>query len=310
MKTSVLTILSCMYFAFSAVSQDVKNIMNDYPIIPKPVELQIKSGRFQISDNTKITGEESLKNEGNFLAKLLSGTTGKQVVFDANTKEAAIHLKLDDVIEQEEGYQLQVDKDNINIIGKTAKGVFYGIQTLRQLVSDGGSVPAVLVNDYPRFGYRGMLLDVGRHFLPASFIKEFIDLMAMHKMNTFHWHLTEDQGWRIEIKKYPKLTEVGAYRNGTIVGHLPGEKNDETRYGGFYTQEEIKDIVAYAAKKHITVIPEIELPGHAGAAIAAYPHLSCFPEEPTIVPNDMMSKKSREQQKANHPKMVQETWGV
>lgn len=309
MKTIFSTLFSLL-LSFSALGQTGENTMADYPVIPKPVELQIKSGRFLIDGNTKITGTETLKNEGEFLAKLLTGTTGKTVSFDTNNGDAAIELELDDSVEREEGYLLQVDKDHITITGKTPKGVFYGIQTLRQLVSENATVPAVLINDYPRFGYRGMHLDVARHFFPVSFIKEFIDLIAMHKMNTFHWHLTEDQGWRIEIKKYPKLTQIGAYRNGTIVGRYPGEKNDETRYGGFYTQEEVKDIVAYAAGKHITVIPEIELPGHAGAAIAAYPNLSCFPEEPTVVANDMMSQKSRELQKAGTAKIVQETWGV
>ncbi|GFR74545.1 beta-hexosaminidase [Elysia marginata] len=129
-------------------------------------------------------------------------------------------------------------------------------------------------------------------------------------MNRFHWHLTEDQGWRIEIKKYPRLTEVGAFRNGTIVGHYPGETNDETPYKGFYTQEEIKDIVDYAVKRHITIIPEIELPGHSSAAIAAYPELSCFPYEPTVIPENMMSKKSLKEMKGDRKKFVQETWGV
>lgn len=145
------------------------------------------------------------------------------------------------------------------------------------------TIPAVTIEDSPEFGYRGMHLDVARHFFPVSFVKKYIDILAMHKMNTFHWHLTEDQGWRIEIKKYPRLTEIGAYRNGTIVGHYPGSENDNERYGGFYSQEEVKEIVKYAADRHITVIPEIELPGHSSAAIAAYPELSCFPEEPTEV---------------------------
>ena len=129
-----------------------------------------------------------------------------------------------------------------------------------------------------------MHLDVSRHFFPASFVKKYIDYLAFHKMNTFHWHLTDDQGWRIEIKKYPELMKTAAYRNGTIVGRYPGSKNDNERYGGYYTQEEVKEVVAYAAQRHITVIPEIEMPGHASAAIAAYPWLSCFPNEETKIP--------------------------
>lgn len=310
MKTTFTVFLLYLTLSFSAQAQMKENTLSDYPIIPKPVALQIQSGKFQIDADTKISGSENLQDEGQYLAKLLSGLTGKQLVFATNAKAADIQLTLDDAVAQEEGYRLQVDKDKITITGKTPKGVFYGIQTLRQLMTANADIPAVSITDYPRFGYRGMHLDVARHFFPVSFIKEFIDLIAMHKMNTFHWHLTEDQGWRIEIKKYPKLTEVGAYRNGTIVGKLPGKKNDETRYGGFYTQDEVKDIVSYATERHITVIPEIELPGHAGAAIAAYPELSCFPDEPTIVDNDMMSKKSRELQNNGTPKIVQETWGV
>jgi hexosaminidase len=129
-----------------------------------------------------------------------------------------------------------------------------------------------------------MHLDVARHFFDVDFVKKYIDMIAMHKMNTFHWHLTEDQGWSIEIKKYPELTKVGAYRNGTITGHYPGENNDNERYGGFYTQDDIKEVLAYAQKRHVEVIPEIELPGHSQAAIASYPYLSCFPEEPPRYP--------------------------
>ena len=149
-----------------------------------------------------------------------------------------------------------------------------------------------------------MHLDVGRHFFPPEFIKKYIDYLAYHKFNTFHWHLTEDQGWRIEIKKYPKLTSVGGYRNGTIIGRNPGKSNDSLRYGGFYTQEEIKDIVKYAADRYITIIPEIEMPGHSSAAIAAYPQLSCFPDEPTKILPTTPWAGSRE------GKQVQQTWGV
>ena len=137
------------------------------------------------------------------------------------------------------------------------------------------------------------MLDVARHYFPVSFIKKYIDLIAMHKMNMLHWHLTEDQGWRIEIKKHPKLTEVGAWRSGTITGHYPGTSNDQLKYGGFYTQEEVKEIVKYASDRHVTVIPEIELPRHSGAAIASYPFLSCFPAENTKVTNKIMSDKGK-----------------
>jgi hexosaminidase len=154
-----------------------------------------------------------------------------------------------------------------------------------------------------------MHLDVGRHFFPPSFIKKYIDYLALHKINNFHWHLTEDQGWRIEIKKYPNLTTIGAWRNGTIIGRYPGTANDNTRYGGFYTQDEVREIVKYASERHINVIPEIEMPGHSSAAIASYPWLSCFPEEPTVSPTSL-STESAFQQSKGQKKIVQETWGV
>jgi hexosaminidase len=154
-----------------------------------------------------------------------------------------------------------------------------------------------------------MHLDVGRHFFPVSFVKKYIDYLALHKMNYFHWHLTEDQGWRIEIRKYPNLTKIGAWRNGTIIGRYPGTGNDNIYYGGFYTQDQVKDIVKYAADRHITVIPEIEMPGHSSAAIAAYPWLSCFPNEPTVIPYHP-SPRSVEEQAKGRKKLVQETWGV
>src|SRR5699024_4171027 len=151
------------------------------------------------------------------------------------------------------------------------------------------TIPVVEITDYPRFEYRGLHLDVGRHFFGVDFIKNYIDLLAMHKMNRFHWHLTEDQGWRIEIKQYPKLTEVGAWRDSTLVGHYGSGKYDDKRYGGFYTQDEIREVVAYAQKKYVTIIPEIELPGHASAALSAYPELGC---------------------KENYDYTIKSTWGV
>ncbi|WP_242117006.1 beta-N-acetylhexosaminidase [Aestuariivivens sediminicola] len=295
------------------------NSAQDYQIIPKPVSLETADGKFVVNSKTAVTAPEVLENEGQLLAEMISLASGVDVPFEINGS-GNIHLNLDDSIENEEGYTLSVSYDQIVVSGKTPKGVFYGIMTLRQLQSGATetepttasevTIPAVTIKDHPRYQYRGMHLDVARHFFPMDFIKRYIDLIALHKMNTFHWHLTEDQGWRIEIKKYPRLTEIGAYRNGTIVGHHPGSENDQKRYGGFYTQEEIKEIVAYASERHVTVIPEIELPGHSSAAIAAYPVLSCFPDEPTVVTHDMISDKSKAIQAAGTPKIVQETWGV
>jgi len=185
-----------------------------------------------------------------------------------------------------EGYRLSVSPSRIAIVAETYVGVFYGIQTLRQLFQSADhdlqigsiTIPAVEIEDSPRFVYRGMHLDVGRHFFPVEFVKKYIDLLAMYKMNTFHWHLTEDQGWRIEIKKYPRLTEVGAYRKETILArNFDPYIGDKKPYGGFYTQDEIREVVAYAKSRYVTVIPEIEMPGHSVAALAAYPELACTP---------------------------------
>jgi hexosaminidase len=186
-------------------------------------------------------------------------------------------LKLNHAFAQE-CYRLEVDKKGVVIEGSET-GVFYGIQTLIQLLPTEQTgkltLPYVSIKDKPRFAYRGLLLDVSRHFFPVSFIKKYIDYMAYHKLNHFHWHLCDDQGWRLEIKALPRLTEVGAWRDGTIIGLYPGKGNDNKRYGGFYTQDEVREVVQYAAKRYITVIPEIEMPGHCLAALSAYPYLGC-----------------------------------
>ena len=181
-----------------------------------------------------------------------------------------------------EEYVLDTRGSRIKIEAGSEAGVFYARQTLSQIASQGGEagIPRVLIKDKPEFGYRGAHLDCCRHFWTVDEVKKFIDICAVHKLNVFHWHLTEDQGWRFESKKYPRLTEVGAWRDGTLVGHAtkefsPDNVFDGIRYGGFYTQEEMKDVVAYAAERFITVIPEIEMPGHATAALAAYPELGC-----------------------------------
>ena len=318
MRTSFfLLFIVTMAFSCGNPHKDTHNAPSDYQIVPRPNKIEIKTGRFLVDESTKISTTSNLESEGKYLANLL-GSAGFKV--PVVTNGGNIVLKTDAAITNSEGYILDIAYDKITISGGSAKGVFYGIQTLRQLLPSeldkaGATlaqvtIPAAHVEDAPRFGYRGMMLDVARHYFPVSFVKQYIDLIAMHKMNTMHWHLTEDQGWRIEIKKYPKLTEVGAYRNGTIIGRHPGTGNNQKRYGGYYTQEEVKEIVAYAAERHITVIPEIEMPGHSGAAIAAYPYLSCFPEEPTKVYGDMISEASKKLQAQGQPKIVQETWGV
>ncbi|RTE53571.1 beta-N-acetylglucosaminidase [Arenibacter aquaticus] len=321
MRILIFFLIGLLTISCADQNKNTENPEQAYQIIPKPMSLVGSKGSFLVNGNTYISNPEALRTEAEYLSEMLGSAIGTQLPMESSkTGEGGITLKLDGNIENEEGYELVVEYNSITISGKTAKGVFYGIQTLRQLMPptiESGrrleselSVPAVVIKDEPRFAYRGMMLDVSRHFFPVSFVKKYIDLIALHKMNTLHWHLTEDQAWRIEIKKYPRLTKVGAYRNGTIIGHHPGTANDQEVYGGFYTQEDVKDIVAYAAKQHVTIIPEIEMPGHGAAAIAAYPYLSCFPEEPTTVFNDMMSNKSRELQKSGIHKIVQETWGV
>jgi hexosaminidase len=260
------------------------NLLAQVSIIPKPVSLQLpaKSGSFILSSKTPIILEGSgLENSVSFLNDYLQQVYGFTLQVSRQKASAgAIHLNFERLDQKIPGaYRMQVDSKGVSIGGDNETGVFYGIQSLIQLLpvekSSSLSIPYVTINDYPRFQYRGLMLDVCRHFFPVDYVKKYIDFIALHKMNYFHWHLTDDQGWRVEIKKHPLLTQVGGYRNGTIIGHHPGTGNDSIRHGGFYTQDDIREVVAYAAKRYITVIPEIEMPGHASAALAAYPNLGC-----------------------------------
>jgi hexosaminidase len=266
-------------------------------IIPEPVSLQMPSvaGKFIITAKTPIILEGSgLENSANFLNDYLQQLYGFKLPIKKKASGlAGIILNYERMDYPIPGaYNMAVSSKGVYIAGDNATGAFYGIQTLLQLLpvekASSLSVPYVTIKDYPRFQYRGMHLDVGRHFFPPSFVKKYIDYIALHKMNYFHWHLTEDQGWRIEIKRYPKLTSVGAWRSGTIIGRYPGTGDDSIHYGGFYTQKEVKEIVEYAAKRYITIIPEIEMPGHSSAALTAYPWLGC----------------------TGGPYKVQHTWGV
>lgn len=275
---------------------------NAISIIPKPVSLTQTSDHFTFSGATKIhyseADQENLSVLADYLNQLLFVSTwnGYPIQSFAGTVPSeGVILRIDKsaTFENDEAYHLNVNSEKIEIVAESVAGIFYGIQTLRQLLptsieetdpslapnNQEWNVPGVTIIDYPRFSYRGMHLDVARHFFPVEFVKKYIDLLAMHKFNRFHWHLTEDQGWRIEIKKYPRLTEIGAWRDSTLVGNYGSGKYDGIRYGGFYTQEEIKEIVAYASERSITVIPEIELPGHSSAALAAYPEFGCFEKE-------------------------------
>lgn len=251
-------------------------------ILPQPVQTEIQTGEFILDNSVGMTFNDHFKISAKFLKEFIEN--GSPIELKQN--DAIVFIK-DETIANDEGYQLAVSSKQIEIRAKTDKGAFYAVQSLRQLLPVGFenntfsqtrvSIPNVTINDAPQFKYRGMHLDVGRHFFSVKFIKKYIDALAMLKINTFHWHLTEDQGWRIEIKKYPRLQEVSAFRNQTLIGKYSDDnpKFDGKRYGGFYTQEEIKDVVAYAQTRHITVIPEIEMPGHAQAAISAYPELGC-----------------------------------
>jgi hexosaminidase len=262
-------------------------------IIPRPESLTVGRGRFVINANTVIyTDAASADVARRFAASLLPATGLSIPVRVGAAPSTGIVLERNPRLTRlgDEGYELSVTGRRISIRAKERAGVFYGLQTVRQLLppevfreakvdSVAWAIPAVRIMDRPRFAWRGAHLDVGRHFMPKEFVKKYIDLIALQKMNTFHWHLTEDQGWRIEIKKYPRLTQVGAWRTQTVVGHQTSRTDSTTwqfdgqRHGGFYTQDDVREVVAYARDRFVNVVPEIEMPGHALAAIAAYPEL-------------------------------------
>jgi hexosaminidase len=250
-------------------------------IIPIPVDVKELPDSFLLDRQTVLVAAtpDEQQTAALFNAWLKELTGYELRITDKGDQNAIILHTGTDSSAAREGYTLKVGRDHVAINGNDGSGTFYGIQTLIQLLpvekAEGLYIPAAEITDYPRFGYRGLHLDVCRHFFPVDFVKKYIDLLAMHKLNTFHWHLTDDQGWRIEIKKYPRLQEVASKRKESMVGHYNDQKFDGKPYGGFYTQEEVKDVVQYAAERHVTVIPEIEMPGHALAALAAYPHLGC-----------------------------------
>ena len=290
---SILTLLFSMLVTTMgcATNQGVANIS----IIPEPARIQRQSGFFELSGSTRLLISEDLQNypflkQFSEKIRLATGISIPVMVLSEDTDpHGSIVFKLLDSEEfGEEGYRLEVQEERISVQASTAAGLYYGMQSLVQLFPveiestvpiplEAWKVPSIRIKDNPRFIWRGMHLDVCRHFFPVSFIKKMLDQMARYKLNTFHWHLTEDQGWRIEIKQYPRLTEIGAWRKETLVGRGLNEPHwfDGERYGGFYTQDEIREIVEYAADRFITVVPEIEMPGHSTAALAAYPELSC-----------------------------------
>ncbi len=253
---------------------------NPLPLIPQPSIVEMKKGSFVLNKETVIQADATMF-EAQYLQQAIKQQTGldlKIVLATVQPNKISLSHSVD-VRSNKEGYGMMISINHIAIYAEHPEGFFYGIQTLLQLLPSGTketiNVPCLLISDEPKYAWRGMHLDCARHFFPIDFIKKYIDELALYKMNTFHWHLTDDQGWRIQIKQYPKLTEVGAWRKGSTVGHYREHVFDTIRYGGFYTQEEIKSVIAYASERHITIIPEIEMPGHALAALAAYPQYSC-----------------------------------
>ncbi len=264
-------------------------------IIPLPDQISITSDQYELRSDTAIEADAASLAKARQLAAWLRPATGFALPVTAGGSGLNIHLSIDESRALgAEGYELTIRTDGVFIVASAAAGLMYAGQSLRQLlpaqifsktVVNGVAwvTPCAHIVDKPRFGWRGMHLDVARHYMPLAVVKKYIDLLALHKMNVLHWHLTEDQGWRLEIKKYPKLTEVGAWRPGTVVGHQNQYKDkpvvlNGVPHGGFYTQAEAREIVAYAAEQHVTVLPEIEMPGHAQAAIAAYPELGNLSE--------------------------------
>lgn len=275
----IALVLLCTCAVGCAENADVK--LNS--IVPQPAEMEIlDNGAFLFDRSAALVSEGKGTDNAasflqNYLQKYYDITLEKHSGLSGMLWGRKIELKVEEDTSAVDGaYTLEVGPRKVTIVGKNEPGLFYGVQTLLQLLPVGQvkelAIPAVKIEDAPAFEYRGMHLDVARHFMPVEFIKEYIDYLALHKMNYFHWHLTDDQGWRIESKKHPRLNEVGSYRDATIIGIYPGTGIDSTRYGGYYKVEELKEIVDYAAQRYITIVPEIDLPGHCMAVLATYPH--------------------------------------
>ena len=282
MRKIMLSFLMLMLLnVTSAIAQTA-----DYNVVPRPQTISLAKEGAYLLDGSKLVvypmGNADMERNAKFLVEYIKEMTRINVaiaVQDKKNVKGNISLVINPKIVNEEGYTITVDKKGVVIAGATPAGVFLGIQTLRKslpIVNGEASVslPFVNITDAPRFAYRGMHLDCARHFFPLQVVKDYIDMIALHGMNKFHWHITEDQGWRIEIKKWPKLTTVGAWRSGTIIGRN-SPIDDGIPHGGFYTQDECREIVKYAADRYITVIPEIDMPGHMIGALAAYPELGC-----------------------------------
>jgi hexosaminidase len=281
----LLTSLAVLFIGSSAVAIQADKPDYQLSIIPQPLSLRQTAGNFVVGKKTIIYVDDnntSLLKIGEMLSAQLKQLTG----YDIKVNKLSGTLGSDVIILTqkgatdslgEEGYDMSVKSGKAIIRGLQPAGVFYGMQTLLQLLPVDGknfSIPGVEIKDKPRFGWRGMMLDVGRYFYSVDFIKKYIDYLAMHKMNTFHWHLTEDHGWRLEIKKYPRLTDVAAWRDATQYGKANGQLN-KNPHGGYYTQDQVREVLSYAKDRFVNIVPEIEMPGHSLAALVAYPELSC-----------------------------------
>lgn len=274
---ALLALCGCTCGASKAGVANFENIIPQ----PKTIVCEVDAEGYALTRSSRVAyGEGVLERDAEFLVEYVALSTGIKLSAPKSGVVGDILLTIDPAIANPEGYRLTVCAEGVKIAGGSSDGLFYGIQALRKALPVGKfrsvQLPAVKVEDWPQFGYRGMHLDVSRHFDGVDFVKKYIDMLALHNMNTFHWHLTDDQGWRIEIKKYPLLTEVGSVRSQTVIGRNSGEY-DGVPYGEgcFFTQEQIKEVVAYAAERHINIIPEIDMPGHMVAALAAYPELGC-----------------------------------
>lgn len=266
-------------------------------LIPRPLSVETREGKFTLTAATQVFFPQG-KPDWEMAARAFMALAEAGAGFRLEARpyqralnpggDQAVYFLPDDTVEHPEGYRLEVRTGSVVIRARSAAGAFYAVQTLRQLFppefnspaptqKSDWTAPCCTIADAPRFGYRGLHLDVARHFFPVDFIKKYIDLLAFHKLNTFHWHLTDDQGWRIEIKKYPRLQTAAACRDETLIGHYSDQppRFDGKKYCGYYTQDEVRDIVEYARRRFVTIIPEIEMPGHSGAALAAYPELGC-----------------------------------
>jgi hexosaminidase len=261
---------------------------NNISIIPHPQSIELKKGKFSLENSTKILAHHNMIKLARFLKQLILPATGFNLEINKIQQKTSNGNNIDLVFDKKnkdiplEGYRLNVSQDKIEILGSTYQGIFYGIQSLRQLfpptietsthIESNWKIPCLIIKDNPRFSWRGLMLDESRYFFGKQTVKKLLDIMSSLKLNIFHWHLTDDPGWRIEIKKYPRLIEIGSKREGTVKFKIGF---DGIPVSGYYTQKDLKEIISYASERFITIIPEIDMPGHILSALAAYPQLSC-----------------------------------